>query len=142
MEHVAAFQRLREALPLTDDELAVVVGVGRTTPYKWNREGSSPKPKTLRLVLRLDAIVRGLLASHDRAEFDQWLLVGDPAPIQLLRDQSIEIFERLAHAVIFKPASQRSPGYDLDALPLPRRSVAPPSIAPRREKVSLVKRDR
>jgi DNA-binding XRE family transcriptional regulator len=142
MEHVAAFQRLREALPLTDDELALVVGVGRTTPYKWNREGSSPQPKTRRLLLRLDAIVRGLLASQDRAEFDQWLLVGDPAPIQLLRDQAIEIFERLAHAAIFKPASQRSPGYDLDALPLPQRSVAPPSIAPRRAKVSLVKRDR
>jgi hypothetical protein len=142
LAHVAAFQRLRDALPITDDELALVVGVGRTTPYKWNREGSSPQPKTLRLILWLDAIVRGLLASRDRAQFDQWLLVGDPAPIQLLHDHAIEAFERRAHAAVFTPVSQSSLGYDLEAPSLPQRTVAPPSIAPRRAKVSLAKRDR
>ena len=142
LTHVAAYQRLREALPLTDDELADVLGVGRTTPYKWTREGSSPKVQTLRFIVRLDAIVRGLLASRARADFDDWLVVGNPAPVQLLRDHVIDEFERRANAAIFTPSPGRAVGYEAEAPPLPQRTVAAPAIAPRRAKVSLAKRDR
>jgi excisionase family DNA binding protein len=142
LTRIAAYQRLREALPLTDDELADVLGVGRTTPYKWTREGSSPRVQTLRFIVRLDAIVRGLLASRARAEFDEWLVVGDPAPVQLLRDHAIDEFERRANAAIFTQSPGRAVGYEVEAPPLPRRTVTVPGIAPRRAKVSLAKRDR
>jgi transcriptional regulator with XRE-family HTH domain len=140
--HVAAFQRLRESLPITDDELADIVGVGRTTPYKWMREGTAPKPKTLRHIMRLDAIVRGLQAFYDADQLNEWLVVGTPSPLQLLRNGTIDAFERLSHTAIFKPPTTRPVGYDVEAAPLSARTVPVPSIAPRRAKVSLPKRDR
>jgi len=140
--HIAAYQRLRDALPLADEELAEVLGVGRTTPYKWSREGSAPKAKTLRIILQLDAIVRGLIASRGRADFDEWLVLGDPTPVQLLREHSIDLFERRAHAAIFTPIPGRAIGYETEAPPLSQRQVAVPALAPRRVKVSLTKRDR
>jgi transcriptional regulator with XRE-family HTH domain len=142
LPHVEAYQRLREAFRITDDELADVVGVGRTTPYKWSREGASPKPTTLRLILRLDAIVRGLLASRERTSFDEWLLLGDPSPIALLRRHDFDRFERRAHAAIFARPAVRTVGYDLEGPALPQRAVPPLSVARRRAKVSLPKRDR
>lgn len=140
--HVAAFQRLRESLPITDDELADIVGVGRTTPYKWMREGTAPKPKTLRHIMRLDAIVRGLRAFYGADQLNEWLVVGVPPPLQMLRNGAIDAFERRSHAAIFKPPTTRPVGYDVEAAPLPARTVPVPSIAPRRAKVSLPKRDR
>jgi excisionase family DNA binding protein len=142
LPHIGAFRRLRESLPITDDELADIVGVGRTTPYKWIREGVSPKPKTRRLIMQIDAIVRGLHAVQGQAQFNEWFVVGMPSPLQLLRDGAIDIFERRAHATIFKPPTVRPTGYQLEDTPLPQRPVSAPSIAPRRAKVSLTKRDR
>ena len=43
-----AFRELARLLRVSDDELTHVIGIGRTTPYAWERVGREPRPNTVR----------------------------------------------------------------------------------------------
>lgn len=99
-------------LNMTDEEVAAIVGVGRTTPYAWKR-GAEPRPAAARPLYQLHAVVRALHKRLGQARLEDWLGHGKPYPRKLLEQGNIDRFEELADPIIF-PRSE-APMLRLDA---------------------------
>ena len=63
-----AFKDLCRWLNLTDEEAARVVGVRRTTPYAWERDGTRPRPETARRMYQVHAAIAALVQRYSEEE--------------------------------------------------------------------------
>jgi transcriptional regulator with XRE-family HTH domain len=100
---LAAFNRLRHALSLTDEETARVVGIGRTTFYSWQR-GTDPRSSTIRELYELDALVVSLLRAIGDAGLQDLLHLRQSSGQtlhELIRDGHTEELRDRARAAIF-----------------------------------------
>jgi hypothetical protein len=89
-----AYKDLGNWLQLNADDVAEIVGVGRTTPYTWKR-GREPRPETARKLFHLHGVIRAL-HRHFGDDLVAWLGQGSPGPLKLLVDGKHRRFERLA----------------------------------------------
>ena len=106
-----AFKELAAWLLLDDGDLAVVIGVGRTTPYTWERERREPRAETARRLFQMHGTVAALVDQLGEPAATRWLAAGSPSPASLLRRGEVAEVNRLAHDLLFRPATRRpAPG--------------------------------
>ena len=94
-----AFSELRAWLILTADEAATLIGVGRTTPNAWQREGHEPRPRQARRLYELHALVGTLVRRLGLDEMRAWLHQGDPSPWQLMGQEEVGSFADAVESV-------------------------------------------
>jgi DNA-binding XRE family transcriptional regulator len=103
-----AFKELAAWLLLDDGDLSVVIGVGRTTPYTWERERREPRAETARRLFQMHGTVAALVDQLGEPAATRWLAAGSPSPASLLRRGEIAEVNRLAHDLLFRPAARRA----------------------------------
>jgi hypothetical protein len=67
IEPFKAFTELKQWLRLSSKQLAQLIGIKRTTPNAWKREGRRPRPETELRLLRLHRYVSELASRPDAA---------------------------------------------------------------------------
>lgn len=101
-----AFKELATWLEMTDNELADIVDVSRTTVSMSWKKGVEPHNKAkARRLYELHSVVSAL---HEilGSELTGWLKRGRPCPLKLLEQKSYERFERRADEIIFPAPSE------------------------------------
>jgi hypothetical protein len=91
-------ERAREKLQLEWDEMAAIVGVDRTTLYRWRTGESKPRPIAWTRLTQLDELLEMLtriFAGPDLAR--KWLktsrpasLGGDATPLEVMKNGRID----------------------------------------------------
>jgi hypothetical protein len=109
------FDELRGWLSLTTQETARLVGVGRTTPLAWEREGRDPRPGHARRLYQVHAIVGALVKRLGADATAEWLERGTPSPWERLERGEIESVARDAERILLQ-REPRSMLPDRDAL--------------------------
>jgi hypothetical protein len=127
-----AFKDLGAWLNAGDDQIADMLGVGRTTPYAWKREGREPRPETARRTYEYRAVMDSLRRRLEPSEFQMWLRQGNPSRRERLLAGELESLDRDVHAVVFQADAAGRP--DLGWASEPTAAVAsdPSARAPRR----------
>jgi hypothetical protein len=73
-------------LGVTLVDLAPALGIGRATVYAWRSRGSSPRPKTVRAVLRVHSMVDIAVRANGVDATRAWFHAGSPSPLdQILK---------------------------------------------------------
>jgi hypothetical protein len=99
-----AFKALGRWLDADDAAIADMVGIGRTTPYTWKREGREPRPATTQRIYEHDATLDALRRRLGVAGFRRWLHEGIPPRRDVLLAGDLERLEDDVHAVLFRRA--------------------------------------
>jgi hypothetical protein len=118
-----AFEELRDWIGMTAAEVADVIGVGRTTPYTWLRQGCEPQPTTSRRLYQVHSIIKAVRDRLGEAGMRVWAEGGNPSPLEVLRSTGYEGLMRLAHVLLF--------GRPAEAGPLPGSFIPEETEAPR-----------
>lgn len=107
------FKELGSWLEMSDEELASIVKISRTTVSASWKHGTEPRNREkARRLFQLHGLVSALHGNlGDRLPV--WLKRGAPCPLRLLERGEIDQFERAADAIIFPPSPV--PGGRLDA---------------------------
>jgi hypothetical protein len=112
-----AFKDLGRWLAVSDDELAKIIEVSRTTVSTSWKHGNEPRKRAqARRLFQLHSVVRALHQALGD-DLSRWLESGNPCPLKLLELRSYERFERFADHVIFPRGDE--PVRRLDAARLP-----------------------
>lgn len=97
-----AFKDLGRWLDAEDGQIADMVGIGRTTPYTWKREGREPRAATAQHIYEhhatLDALQRRLGVDGLR----RWLHEGVPPRRDAVLAGDLASLERDVHEVLFR----------------------------------------
>lgn len=102
-----AFVELADWLGLTQAQTADVLGMGRTTPLAWKREGHEPQPARARRLYQTHALVSTLLRRLGREEMRRWMESGNPSPLNLIAEGDVTGADDLADELIFGTAPSR-----------------------------------
>lgn len=104
------FKQLAKWLEVSQQELADIIGVSRTTvSVSWGKKGKDPRNKeTARRVYELHSVVSALRRIL-RTDLAGWLKRG---PMELLKTHEYEQFERSADEVIFTSTREPRPRLD------------------------------
>jgi DNA-binding XRE family transcriptional regulator len=121
-----AFTELRRWLRLTATEAADLIGVKRTTPNAWQREGREPRPASARRLYQLHSIVSSLVRKLGENEAIRWLETGDPSPREQLLRGELGVVARSAEALVI--GRQPLPGPPPGALIEDPERVGVPSV--------------
>ena len=95
-----AFTELRRWLGLTADDAADLVGVGRTTPNAWAREGREPRPASARRLYQLHSVVSALVHRFGEGGAIHWLETGEPSPRDLIVAGNLQEVTRAAERAL------------------------------------------
>ncbi len=112
-------------LGLSDEAAAELLGVGRTTPYSWERRGHEPRPSKAGQLFEYHALLISLIRRLGRNGLQDWLVTGSPAPRTLLIDGNLAGAYDAAHDLLFTTSR---PEIGLGALQS-EIQVAPPRSA-------------
>jgi hypothetical protein len=104
---LAAFKDLVRWLRSTDEEIAAMIGVGRTTAYAWQREGRSPRPRTARALHQAHALAAALVQRLGEQGAIHWLCDADPGRREHFLHGDIDAVQREAHGLLFAPVRRR-----------------------------------
>lgn len=74
-----AFKDLTRWLSATDEQVCEMLGIRRTTPYAWKRDGVQPRPSTVRSTLQHHSALGSLRRTVGDERFDLWLHGGAPS---------------------------------------------------------------
>jgi hypothetical protein len=124
----AAFRKFKEVglwLGLSDEAAAQLMGVGRTTPYSWERRAHAPRPSKAGRLFEYHALLASLVRRVGPIGLQDWLITGNPRPRQLLLNGNLAAAYDMAHDLVFTPGR---PEEGLGALQ-PESQVAPPRSA-------------
>lgn len=112
----AAFDDLRRWLRLGSEEAAKLIGVGRTTPLAWEREGHEPRPATARRLYQLHTLVSAIVERLGEPAAIRWLESGSPSPHELIISGQFAEAARSAEDVLIgrRPATTLEPGALID----------------------------
>jgi hypothetical protein len=116
-----AFKALGRWLDADDAAIADMVGVGRTTPYTWKRDGREPRPATTQRIYEYEATIDSLRRRLGIAGLRRWLREGVPSRRDTLLAGHIQRLERDVHAVLFRRAAAER----IDLAASPEESAAP-----------------
>ena len=97
----AAFKDLGRWLMLDDPTVASMVGIKRTTPYAWEREGRQPRPTTVRRLLQHHAVVAAVVDQLGAEGASAWLAAGNPSPVELLLDGRFDAVDERVGELVF-----------------------------------------
>jgi|GEM_PF-6366122 len=135
-----AFKELGAWLDMSDEELAPIVKISRTTVSASWKHGTEPRKRAVaRRLFQLHALVSAL---HHALGDDltMWLGRGSPCPLRLLESEEYERFERLADEVIFPRADD--PARRLDAAWSPHAIDVASADAPKTTRLKRAERVR
>lgn len=105
-----AFKALGRWLDADDAAIADMVGVGRTTPYAWKRDGREPRAATTQRIYEYDATIDSLRRRLGIGGLRRWLHEGIPSRRDTLLAGNLERLEGDVHAVLFR----REPAQRID----------------------------
>jgi hypothetical protein len=136
-----AFTELKTWLNLTTVEAAELVGVKRTTPSAWARDGREPRPSSGRRLYQIHSIVRAVVRDLGEDTATRWLESGAPSPRDLILGGQIEAAARSAERLLIgpEPLAGPAPGSLIEE-PQDRASLPAASIRPRRTRKRKDKR--
>jgi hypothetical protein len=117
-----AFKALGRWLAADDATIADVVGVGRTTPYAWKRDGREPRAATTQRIYEYHATIDSLRRRLGIGGLRRWLHDGVPSRRDRLLAGNLEQLEAEVHAVLF----EREPTHRIDLAAAPE---APSALA-------------
>jgi hypothetical protein len=120
-----AFKALGRWLNADDAAIADMVGVGRTTPYTWKRDGREPRAATSQGIYEYHATLDALRRRLGIGGLRRWLHEGVMPRRDVLLAGDLERLERDVHEVLFRRAPTRR--VDLAAAP---EDTAPAGVAP------------
>lgn len=110
-----AFKDLARWLDAEDTQVADMVGIGRTTPYTWVREGREPRPATSQGIYEHHATLDSLQRRLGSDGFRRWLHAGIPSRREIILSGALRRLEPDVHDLLFRlPADRR---VDLSAAP-------------------------
>jgi hypothetical protein len=121
-----AYNKFKETanwLGVTDQEATKILGVGRTTPYAWERRAHEPRPSKAGRLFEYHALLAGLVRTVGPQGLQSWLSSGNPHPRHLLRQGDLAGAYDAAHGLIF--SDRYEPQIRLGALQS-EAPVAPP----------------
>lgn len=111
-----AFKALGRWLNADDAAIADMVGVGRTTPYTWKRDGREPRAATSQQIYEYHATLDALRRRLGIGGLRRWLHEGvTPRRDELLTTGDLKRLERDVHEVLFRRAPEQR--VDLAAVP-------------------------
>jgi hypothetical protein len=102
-----AFKKLGEWLDADDDEVARAIGIGRTTPYAWRRDGHEPRAATVRRLYELHTVLDAMRRELGRTRFLAWLSVGSPSRRDALLNGDLAAVAKDVDTLLF--AATRTP---------------------------------
>jgi transcriptional regulator with XRE-family HTH domain len=121
---------LHGSLDLSMEDIASITGISRRTLFLWKQGRVSPRPKTLRPLWRLQALMRGVLDILGERGTKSWLNYGDPSPLDQLIAGRIAVVEEEANRIMFRQSALR-PAPWMGARPEEQESVTTDSATPR-----------
>lgn len=119
-----AFKALGRWLNADDAAIADMVGVGRTTPYTWKRDGREPRAATSQRIYEYHATLDALRRRLGIGDLRRWLHEGVTSRREILLEGDLERLERDVHEVLFRRAREQR--VDLAAAP---EDIAPAGSA-------------
>jgi DNA-binding XRE family transcriptional regulator len=132
------FTELRHWLGLSSDEAADLLGIGRTTPNAWERDGRRPRARTARKLAQIHSLLASLVHSIGEDETTAWMNTGDPSPLQRIAAGDVQGVARLVEARAIR--SPRRAGLAPGGLVIgegePRRVDVPTTVRRRRRRAS------
>lgn len=120
-----AFKALGRWLNADDAAIADMVGIGRTTPYTWKRDGREPRAATAQRIYEYHATVDALRRRLGIGGLRRWLQEGVAPRREVLLAGDLESLEPDVHELLFRRAPTRR--VDLAAAP---EDTDPAGIAP------------
>jgi hypothetical protein len=124
----AAFKDLGRWLMLDDPTVARMVGIKRTTPYAWEREGRQPRPVTVRRLLQHHAVVAAVVDRLGADGARAWLAAGSPSPVELLLNGRLDTVDEQVGELVFARTAPTPPA----GAYMPDDELPPSQIAARR----------
>lgn len=107
-EELRAVEDLKRWLGITYEQVATAAGIALRTVHHWKKSGATPRPRTVRTLWRLHALVHGLRRALGPDEATEWLRSGQPSPLDLIVAGDITAVEARARRVLFKePLGER-----------------------------------
>jgi hypothetical protein len=103
-----AFKEIGKWLVAGDEEVADAVGVGRTTPYSWRRDGREPRRGTAQRIYEFHAVLNAVRRQLGQERFSLWLLGGEPSRRDALLAGDLESIATSVDAVLFRSERPRS----------------------------------
>jgi transcriptional regulator with XRE-family HTH domain len=106
---LVAFRELKDWLGISYEETAEVSGIGRTTPYSWER-GRVPRASTVRALYELRELVAALLRVLGEGRLREWLNQAEEdgrTPLGLLLSGTLEEFRSRAQSILFPIRRER-----------------------------------
>jgi hypothetical protein len=136
-----AFKALGRWLNADDAAIADMVGVGRTTPYTWKRDGREPRAATSQRIYEYHATLDALRRRLGTGALRRWLHEGVTPRRDVLLGGDLEHLEPDVHDVLFR----RAPTQRVDLAAAPEdaapawappgeRSLRPSGRRPRRSR--------
>jgi hypothetical protein len=122
-----AFKDLARWLDAEDGQVADMVGIGRTTPYTWSREGREPRAATAQRIYEHHATLDALLRRLGLAGLRRWLHEGIPTRRDTLLAGDLAGLERDVHEVLFRRSVEHHA--DLAAAPEGTAAAVDPTNA-------------
>lgn len=110
-----AFKDLGRWLDAEDGQVADMVGIGRTTPYTWKREGREPRAATAQRIYEYHATLDSLHRRLGAEGLRRWLHEAVPARRESLLSGNLSSLEGDVHRVLFRRPATRL--IDLSAAP-------------------------
>ncbi len=105
---LVAVEELRQWLGLTYEQVAAATSIGLRTVHHWKGAGAAPRPRTVRTLWRLHALVSSIRRTLGVGEATQWLHTGMPSPIDLIVAGELTIVENQARRLLFvEPVGER-----------------------------------
>lgn len=121
-----AFKDIVQWLDADDGRVADMVGIGRTTPYTWKRDGREPRAATAQSIYEHHATLDALRRRLGEDGLRGWLHEGVPTRREVILAGRVQGLERDIHEVLFyRPVDQQ---LDLAAAPEAATPGVPSSI--------------
>lgn len=102
-----AFKELVGWLQATDADVAAMVGVGRTTPYSWKREGREPRRENVRRLFAAHTVVAALVRRLGEDDATQWLVYDDPSRRERILAGDLASIQAQARDLLFPRRRRR-----------------------------------
>lgn len=103
----SAFKDIGAWMSIDDADVASLVGIRRTTPYSWEREGREPRASTIRRLLQLHSALAAVVDRLGVYGAQRWMNSGSPRPFEMIQSGDFDTFNAAAGVVVFT-RSQRS----------------------------------